>query len=60
MEKYVVEQLKWIRSELDRGLVIEAYLDRVIKEYDDIQGTEEDNRREVFGRDTVRDRATEL
>lgn len=40
MEKCVVEQLRWIRKELDKGLVIETYLDRVLKEYDELRNKE--------------------
>lgn len=50
MDKNTLIRLKWIRKELDKGLVIEAYLDRVIKEAEDgIQSDTENNSGEEQG-----------
>lgn len=48
MDKNVVEHLKWIRKEMDNGLCVEVYLDRIIKEHDGIQSSENNKRGEVL------------
>lgn len=53
MEKCVVEQLKWIREELNKGLVIEVYLDRVLKEYDELHNKKNTVRGEELRGDSI-------